>query len=178
MRDYRRSHRYTYLEPSVARALDARAAQEGIPKQMLIRRYLREALKPSGGDPAPVAPAAPRKDARVPCSVYVESDIADLLSSRASAEGVNGVEMIRRCIDAGLSGPPKPQAVTRRYEIAFLRESREAQLREAERAARPYLDGAERARKELLAQLEALRACSPEEHDKLKEELKELLDDR
>lgn len=155
---YQRHPRTIYLDRTVDRALDARAQAEGITKGMLIRRYFREGLR----EPNPPAPPA-RQMPFITRNVYLDADLAGSLSSRASMEGVSEAELMRRFIDEGLAAPPKPQAVTRLEEARFLRSSYAAYLREAEEAARRFLEPAERVRKELVAQLEALRTCCPHE---------------
>ena len=155
-----------------------RAAAEGITKGMLLRRYLREGIRPSAEDPQPtVIPARTKPFIRR--SYYLEDDVCRNLASRATFEGVRWSEMVRRFIDEGLARPPKPQAVTRLYELSFLKESHAVLLREAEEVIKRALEPVERIKKEIAEQMEALRACcTPEEFQRIETEFRAFIDDR
>ncbi len=155
-----------------------RAAAEGITKGMLLRRYVREGLRPSTGEPQPeVIPARGKPFIRR--AYELEDDLCGKLASRASFEGVSQNEMFRRFIDEGLARPPKPQAVTRLYELSFLKESHAVLLREAEEVIKRALEPVERIKKEIAEQMEALRACcTPEEFQRIETEFRAFIDDR
>lgn len=156
---HQKQYRPIYLSRPTTYDLDLRAKLEGIPTPMLINRYVREGLeRPSGGKKPDVDP--PRA-LYVTGGFYLDGNLIMPLENRALDLGCTTAELLRRFMEEGLTLPPKAQAVTRLQEISTLKASLAAYRREAEAAARPCLDEAEKLKQGIAAELTALRACCP-----------------
>ncbi len=164
MHDHQKHYRPIYLVPAVEEALARRAADEGIDRQMLIRRYVREGLyRPRSASLRTADLPGAAEPLRSSGGFYLEGALIAPLTARAAALNLSEAQLIRCFITEGLNAPPKEQAVTRIQELAVLRSGRDAYLRRAEQVVAPYLEAAERIRLQAAAELTALRACCKHE---------------